>query len=48
MKLWEFNKITGYWIFVRNVTPETKIQWLNIFKKDNPDGIYKVCKNKPK
>ena len=48
MKLWKYNKITGYWIYIRSVTEETREQWLSIFQKDEPNEIFKLSKSKPK
>jgi hypothetical protein len=48
MTLWKYNKITGFWVSVRNVTPETQEEWLNIFMKDEPNETFKVSKHKPK
>jgi hypothetical protein len=48
LKLWKYNTITGYWNYVRDVTEETKKDWLDVFQKDEPSAIFKVLKNKPK
>jgi hypothetical protein len=48
MTLWKYNKITGFWVSVRNVTPETQKEWLNIFMEDEPNETFKVSKHKPK
>jgi hypothetical protein len=47
MKLWKFNKITGYWNVAREVTKETKDQWLAVFQKTEPIEFFKVSKNRP-
>jgi len=47
MKLWEYNKITGYWNFVRSVKAETADQWLSLFRQDNPLGIYMLSSKRP-
>lgn len=46
--LWKYNKITGYWKLERNVTPETKDQWLKTFKEDEPKETFMISKTKPK
>jgi hypothetical protein len=48
VQLWRYNKITGYWHPVRSVTPETAEQWLQIWRRDDPSGIYVVSAKKPK
>ncbi len=45
--LWKANKRTGYWEHQREVTPETKDQWLAVWKKAEPDETFKISKNKP-
>ena len=46
--LYKFNKRSGYWDRKRSVTPETKDQWLAIFKKDEPEEHFITSKNRPK
>jgi len=46
--LYKYNKRSGLWDHKRSVTPETKDQWLHIFKKDEPNEHFAVAKNKPK
>lgn len=48
MNLYKYNKRTGYWDHQRQVTPETKDQWLKIHKEDEPSEHFHVSKNKPK
>jgi hypothetical protein len=45
--LWKYNKITGYWVAQRTVTPETAAQWLKVFKADEPGEKFKVAKSRP-
>jgi hypothetical protein len=45
--LYKFNKRSGVWDHQRSTTPETKDQWLNQFKKDEPNEHFVVSKNKP-
>jgi hypothetical protein len=42
------NPISGLWKVEREVTPETKEQWLAIFHKDEPNKKFVVSKRKPK
>ena len=30
MRLWKYNKITGFWNVVRAVTSDTAVEWLQI------------------
>lgn len=46
--LYKFNKRSGYWDRQRSVTPETKDQWLDHFKKDEPEEHFITSKNRPK
>lgn len=48
LSLWKHNKRSGMWDHQRNVTPETKDQWIKTFTKDEPDAHFHVSKNKPK
>lgn len=48
MKLWKYNKITGYWVLVRDCAEDTADTWLFIFQKDEPNEIFKLSKTKPK
>lgn len=45
--LWKYNKITGFWSHIRNVSPETKNDWLRVHMKDEPDEHFVVSRNKP-
>jgi hypothetical protein len=47
MRLWKYNRITGYWKAERDVTSESKDQWLAIFRKYEPKEFFHVSKNKP-
>ena len=46
MTLWKYNKAKGFWDYVRDVTPETKQHWLDIYMKDEPEEIFKVLNQK--
>ena len=47
MGLYRYNKITGYWKLEREVTPETKDKWLDIFTKDSPKDHFVISSKKP-
>jgi hypothetical protein len=47
MYLWQYNKITGYWVQVRTVTSETKNEWLKVYQDDEPNESFKVSINRP-
>lgn len=47
-KLWKLNPITGFWCFVRECSEDTAQQWLDVFINDEPEGVFKLSKNKPK
>lgn len=46
--LWMHNTQTGVWDLQRDVTPETKDKWLEIFQKDKPHAKFVVSEKKPK
>lgn len=48
MFLWKYNPVTGYWNQERDVTEETKDQWLARFQKDEPDADFQISARKPK
>jgi hypothetical protein len=45
--LWRYNRITGHWNRVRDVTPSTSEQWLAVWQEDEPNESFKVSDNKP-
>lgn len=47
LRLWRYDKITGYWKVERTVSPETASQWLAIFQKDQPGETFKVSTSRP-
>ena len=47
MKLWKYNAITGYWVYERDVNEDTAKQWLVVFKKAEPDCLFRLARNKP-
>lgn len=46
--LWKYNKVTGYWVMVRDSLVENAKRWLEIFQGDEPDEHFKVAKTRPK
>ena len=47
LNIWKYNPVTGLWKIERDVTPETKDKWLEIYRKDDPKGKYVVSAKKP-
>lgn len=47
LSLWKYNKRTGYYDHVRNVTAETSDGWLKTFRDDEPNEEYKVATSRP-
>lgn len=47
LSLWKYNKRTGYYDHVRNVTDETSAEWLRTFKEDEPGEDFKVSPKRP-
>ena len=48
MKLWRYNPITGYWVFVRECADENAEAWLVAFMRDEPDELFRLAKRRPK
>lgn len=48
IKLWRYNPITGYWDYERDCDDDTADQWLTVFQKDDPEGLFKLSKMKPR
>ena len=53
-KLWQFNRVTGYWAFVRSCDDDTASQWDEVYQQDEyqdkpvfPNSCYKLSKIKP-
>lgn len=38
----------NHFVAERKVTEETAQEWLKIFREDEPNVLFLVCKNKPK
>lgn len=47
LNIWKYNPVSGLWKIERDVTPETKDKWLEIYRKDDPKGKYVVSAKKP-
>ena len=47
MKLWKYNKITGFWNVVRSVTPDIAVEWLMVWQKDEPKETFVISTRKP-
>ena len=48
MKLWKYNPVTGYWVYVRDCDKQTAAQWLAIFQFDEPKAQFKLSARKPR
>ena len=46
--LWKLNQRTGYWEHVRACSADNADQWITIFRNDDPGGVYKLAKRKPR
>ena len=46
--LWQFNTRSGLWNHVRDVSPDTRLQWLSLFQKDEPAAQFKLSVSKPR
>jgi hypothetical protein len=46
-KLWRYNRITGYWEYVRDCYKENTASWLRIFSGDEPETVFKASRNRP-
>lgn len=47
LRLWKYNRTTGFWDYARNVTLETADQWLRKWRSDEPGESFVVSNNKP-
>jgi hypothetical protein len=47
-KLFKYNKITGYWNYVRTCDLTVAKEWLAYFQKTEPNETFKLSKNKPR
>ena len=47
--LWKFNKVTGYWVFIRQCDESEAEEWQRIFSADEPtEYFYLTGGRKPK
>jgi hypothetical protein len=47
LKLWRKDPITGYWRPAREVTEQTRDDWLRIFQEDEPTVQFQVSVRRP-
>lgn len=47
LRLWRYSRITGLWVYCRNVTPENQLSWLAVYEQDEPDETFRVGRHKP-
>lgn len=47
LQLWKFNRTTGMWSAVRDVSPDTQDTWLKTFREDEPNEIFEVAAKRP-
>lgn len=47
MKLWKYNRITGYWALAKVCDKENAEAWLHIFQNDEPIEAFILSKHKP-
>lgn len=48
MKLWKYNRVTGFWVHQRNCLDHEADQWLRIFQRDEPEEFFVLSKKEPK
>jgi hypothetical protein len=48
LSLWKFDPARDSWTVERDVTPETAEQWLERFKRDEPDTVFEIADKKPR
>lgn len=48
MKLWQYNRVTGYWNLVRSCDPQDAHEWLRIFQEDEPTVLFKLAHRRPR
>lgn len=46
-KLWKYNKLTGYWVFIRECNIDTAKNWLEIFSNDEPKEKFMLSRKNP-
>ena len=46
-KLWKYNRITGYWVLMRDCFFDRRADWLRIFQSDEPGETFKASRNRP-
>jgi hypothetical protein len=46
--LYKFNRITGYWVAVRQCDEDTAREWLRVFEQDEPEEYFYLSRRTPK
>lgn len=47
MKLWKYNKRSGYYDLQRDVSESNANEWLNLFQKDEPNEEFVLSVKRP-
>ncbi len=47
LSLWKYNTRSGLWDHMRNITEETKADWLSVFMADDPNSVFKIATKQP-
>lgn len=45
--LWKFNRVTGFWLMVRDSLIENAERWLEIYQGDEPEEFFTLSKKRP-
>lgn len=48
VRIWQYNRVTGYWLLVRDCYRENAKRWLEIFSGDQPGEVFKAQLRRPK
>lgn len=48
MKLWQLNRITGYWVLCRRCDPNDAHEWLRVYQEDEPTAVFKLSTRRPR
>ncbi len=47
IRLWRYNTVTGYWVYVRDCYRDRAQDWLRIFQSDEPDATFRASNRRP-
>ena len=47
VKLWKYNRVTGYWVLVRDCYRDRVQDWMRIFQSDEPNEIFRASNRRP-